>query len=257
MGLYIDSFEKEKIKANRDINMWKIERKSADDKYVLRATFEIPEDLVGKLKDDKGNKIYYGSHIAQYVWITVFVEVADGHEHATSPDNYSSPIRPIFTYIEGRHIKPTKLPTEIVSRDLRREPFGNYLATTEVSKRAITLDALLATLKDHTWIAYAADEGIGCVFKTPRTEVRVRLVVVCTPGYQAKRTDSSKMADGRKMVDKAFKDEPTFAVVVVPPSDDPNNMNSDRSILQVASYSPSLGWFNFYDVGQISTFPER
>jgi hypothetical protein len=65
------------------------------------------------------------------------------------------------------------------------------------------------------------------------------------------------MADGRKMVDKAFKDEPTFAVVVVPPSDDPNNMNSDRSILQVASYSPSLGWFNFYDVGQISTFPER
>ena len=76
------------------------------------------------------------------------------------------------------------------------------------------------------------------------------MVLIYIPGFIARAANvktKSKMADPKALVEAAFT-RPTVTVVVLPPFDDQSNIHSERSILQIASYSPSLGWFNFYDV---------
>jgi hypothetical protein len=249
VGLYIDEFQSQHIVLAGDAGdksvsqMWEWTRGTGPDHYV-RGKFTIPDNLLGKLKEKNGRKIRYGSQIAQHVWIAVHISIAIA-DHIVPPQ--SPPLRPVWSFIEGRHIRPMLLPPDFVKAELCREPFGQYLANTR--NPAITLDKLLETLDPHTWVAFAADDGIGFKFDQERKNVRVRLVIICTPKHPAPQVarPRSKMADPKIMVENAFK-KPTMAIVVVGPSDDPNNIHSDRSILQVASFSPELGWFNFYDV---------
>jgi hypothetical protein len=244
VGLYIHSIESDKFRVaggSEPLNwsqVWTVER-GAD--RAVRAKFKVPKKLVGRIRVN-GRKLEYGSQIAQYLWVAVHAVVTD----ALRPQ--VTALQPIYSFIEGRHIKPVKLADDVVS-ELQSEPFGDYLATTEYKDRAITLDKLLGTFDAHTWVSYAADEGIGFTFNTPRDKVRVRLVILCTPGYASPPRDrrASKMADITRFKQRAFK-VPTLAVVAVPPSDNPNDYNSSRSILQIASFNPDVGWFNFYDV---------
>jgi hypothetical protein len=247
VGIYIHSLEYDKISApeGHDVRkMWSIVRGSQDKKFCVRATFTVPEECLGEL-EESGRPIEFGSQIAQYIWVAVHLEVAD--KKTVSRNTAIS--ETILTYIEGRHVKPIPMPPSQITSELQMEPFGQYLASTPLEKRARTLKELIAaTLPNGTWVAFAADEGIGIKFKPPRDKVRVRLVIVGTPNSVATASDTqSKMADPDKLENKVFK-EPTLTIVAVPPSDDPNNLNSDRSILQVASFAPSLGLFHFYDV---------
>ncbi|KAK2733888.1 hypothetical protein FQN57_001938, partial [Myotisia sp. PD_48] len=239
VGIYIDEFEINKIKAPRGFDvksMWRIERGSAN--RGVRATFTIPDGCLGEVMAD--NRIVeYGSHIANLVWIAVKYNSTDKIPNST--DN--STLQPLFTYIEGRHIKPTAVPPEQVKSELQGDPFGEYLAKTQ--NPAITLKDLISTLPDYTWVAFAADEGIGINFE--RTDVRVRVVIVCVPDHPVKTENpDSKMGEAIALAEVAFQ-KPTYTIVAVAPFDDPNNIHSDRSILQVASYNLSRGWFNFYD----------
>ncbi|RYP20438.1 hypothetical protein DL765_002814 [Monosporascus sp. GIB2] len=243
LGPYIKSIENSKIKVpgTHVDNWWTFDRVGADG-HRVRAKFTIPDRFLGKVKDENGNKVVYGSHIAQHIWIGVDVALAD----ASSPSTASKAPQTVLSYIEGRHIKPIPLPVSVVNRELRRDPFGKYLATTPAP--ALTLKDLIESLEDYTWTAYAADEGIGYTFKAPRTQVRVRVVVICTPGKQMRPANSSKSktADPEAMTNNAFK-RPTFAVVAVAPQSDPNNIHSKKSILQVASFNSDDGFFRFYD----------
>ncbi|RYP70984.1 hypothetical protein DL771_005079 [Monosporascus sp. 5C6A] len=215
LGPYIKSIENSKIKVEgtRVDNWWTFDRVGADG-HRVRAKFTIPDKFLGKVKDENRNKVVYGSHIAHC--------------------------------IEGRHIKPIPLPVSVVNWELRRDPFGKYLATTPAP--ALTLKDLIESLEDYTWTAYAADEGIGYTFKAPRTKVRVRVVVICTQGKQMRPANSSKSktADPEAMTNNAFK-RSTFAVVAVAPESDPNNIHSKKSILPVASFNSDDGFFRFYD----------
>lgn len=223
-------------------NMWSFERGSKD--YRVRAKFTIPDKWIGQLVEAGINrKIKYGSQIAQYVWIAVDVAVANSRLLSSAPQGTQT----IMSFIEGRHMKPIPLPLNFVDSELQHEPFGKYLSATPNPAR--TLKDLIGTFRDYTWAAYAADEGIGYRFTTRRKNVRVRLVIICTPDHPARgaKQKASKMASGESLMEHAFK-EPTIAVVVVPPNSDPNNVHSEKSILQVASFNPDVGWFNFYDV---------
>ena len=245
IGPYIHSFEDERIAypdGRKAENMWRFERGSRD--YKVRAKFTIPDKWVGKLVEAGVNrKIKYGSQIAQHVWIAADVAVAHSNLLSNAPQGPQT----IMSFIEGRHIKPIPLRTTFVDSELRNEPFGKYLAATPNPAR--TLKDLIATFRDYTWAAYAADEGIGYRFTTRRKNVRVRLVIICTPDHPARpsKQKASKVASGESLMEHAFK-VPTIAVVVVPPGSDPNNVHSEKSILQVASFNPEVGWFNFYDV---------
>jgi hypothetical protein len=242
VGLYIHGIEEDKFKVEGGSELkwsqvWTVERGA---ERAVRAEFKVPKKLVGRIRVN-GRKLEYGSQIAQCLWVAVHAVVTDSLRPQVT--------EPIYAFIEGRHIKPVKLADDVVSDELQSEPFGDYLATTEYKDRAITLDKLLGTFDAHTWVCYAADEGIGVTFNTPRDEVRVRLVILCTPGYAAPPSDrrASKMADITRFRKRVFK-VPTLAIVAVPPSDNPNDHNSSKSILQIASFNPDVGWFNFYDV---------
>ena len=227
--------------------MWTFERGSKDRKFWVRAKFTVPERCLGRLKEG-GRKITYGSQIAQHIWIAVNIDAA------SKETAFRTKVVPetILTYIEGRHIKPIPVPLSQVNGELRKEPFGQYLATT--ANRAHTLTELITTsLPDYTWLAFAADEGIGIKFIKERTKARVRLVIICTPRSPTRAPNSSsKMAVPETLVNQVFV-KPTLTIVAVAPSDDPTNIDSTRSILQVASYDEGLGWFNFYDVSVQST----
>jgi hypothetical protein len=83
----------------------------------------------------------------------------------------------------------------------------------------------------------------------------VRLVIFVTPDNPTGPPEGwrhSQMADIRTFKDNVFR-KPSLAIVIVPPSDDANNYNSKRSILQIATFAPSLGWFNWYDFSFPST----
>lgn len=245
IGPYIHSFENERIvypNGRKVENMWSFERGSKD--YRVRAKFTIPDKWIGQLVEAGINrKIKYGSQIAQHVWIAVDVAVANSRLLSSAPQGTQT----IMSFIEGRHMKPIPLPLNFVDSELQHEPFGKYLSATPNPAR--TLKDLIGTFRDYTWAAYAADEGIGYRFTTRRKNVRVRLVIICTPDHPARgaRQKASKMASGESLMEHAFK-KPTIAVVVVPPNSDPNNVHSEKSILQVASFNPDVGWFNFYDV---------
>jgi len=244
LGPYIDTFEDGKIRSGnvqlKAKDVWQV-RRSGDDDHVVRATFTVPRRFIGKLQDHRGNKIRFGSQIAQYVWIEAQVAVADS---GPPPGAEVAPPQ-LLSYIEGREVKPTPLDPEFINDTLRKEPFGRYLATTQEPAR--TLKGLIARMPNYTWIAYAADEGIGHETLPPRKEVRVRLVIICTPDNPTRRpTNGSLMADPASMEKVAFK-KPTYAVVAVSPKNDLNNVHSENSILQVASFSPENGFFNFYD----------
>jgi hypothetical protein len=226
-------------------NWWTFQREGIDGNRV-RAKFTIPKRYLGKVKDENGNKVFYGSHIAQNMWIAVDVAIAG----PPPPSKVSQAPQTILTYIEGRHIKPMPLPVSVVNRQIRKDPFGKYLATTP--NPAVTLEDLIGSLENHTWAAYAADEGIGYKSKSARSKIRVRVVVICVPGYPMTPTSGAvgkKTADPEKLTRTAFK-RPTFAVVAVAPGSDPNNIHSKKSILQVASFNTDDGFFRFYDVGR-------
>lgn len=180
LGPYIDTFESEKIRSGnvqlRARDMWQVQRRGDED-HVVRATFTVPRRYIGKLQDHRGNKIRFGSQIAQYVWIEAQVAVAD----AGPPPGAEVAPPQLLSYIEGREVKPTPLDPKFVNDTLRREPFGRYLATTPEPAR--TLKDLIAKMPNYTWIAYAADEGIGHETLPTRKEVRVRLVIICTPDF--------------------------------------------------------------------------
>lgn len=170
-----------------------------------------------------------------------------GSRPSTPPPGVERPPKDIFTFIEGRHIKPIKLSPDFIDGDLRYEPFGAYLADTAAAGRPVTLNGVISKiLKPYTWLAYAVDEGIGLSFKTTRKDSRVRVVIICTPGYEHRGGPDPGIAEGKSLESKAFI-VPTMAILAVPPFDDPNDINSDRSILQIASFNPKFGWFNFYD----------
>lgn len=125
--------------------MWSYERGSSDRKYCVRAKFTVPGKCLGKLKDSRGASIKYGSQIAQHVWISLYLAVADAKEDGETTDAPES----IYTFIEGRHIKPIKVPVTLINTELRNEWFGAYLAKTK--DPALTLKDLIATLRDYTW----------------------------------------------------------------------------------------------------------
>lgn len=244
VGLYIDSFEHSHFVTNDGgsvSDLWRVERSSADGRYVVRASFTVPSSLLGKIKHEaSGRKLEYGSQLAESIWIAAYLTVADRAEGAKPA---SEPSQPIYSYIEGRQIKPVPTAQSLVDAELRREPFGAYLAST--ANPAITLKDLIATWEDHTWAAFAADEGIGFY----KDQVRVRMVLIWIPGFAVKPrgNTSSKMGDVEKLKESAFT-RATVMVVALPPFDDKENIHSEKSILQMASFDPQLGWFNFYDV---------
>jgi hypothetical protein len=245
LGPYIETLELDKLHfgAGRKVSsqMWRTTR--GNEGHPVRAVFTVPSELVGKLQDKRGTKIKYGSQIAQYLWVSARVGIAN----QPAPGTKVAP-PPILSYIEGRQIKPTPLSATFVHDQIRGEPFGKYLLKRQHHEQAVTLGQLLAHQPDYTWVAFAADEGIGHELATSRKDVRVRVVVVCTPDHPTKpQENGSRMARPEQMLQNAFR-RPTFAIVAVAPRADPNNIHSDGSILQVASFDPDKGWFNFYDV---------
>ncbi|KAF3927116.1 hypothetical protein AA313_de0208487 [Arthrobotrys entomopaga] len=241
LGVFIDTFDADDFIApggEKVSQFWKRERVGSDETTV-RAKFEIPDKFLGKIRHKKTSRVLkYGSQLAESLWIGVACAVSEQEPQANTSE-------PIWSYIEGRQIKPTLVSKKLLEESLHVEPFGQYLAQTK--NPAITLDELVRTylFKDHPWVAYAADEGLG--FYTKKT--RVRLVLVSLPDCNmplGSAGDGPKMADPNKLTEYAF-DEATIFVVALPPFNDPTNMNSDRCILQVASYHPDLGYFNFYD----------
>lgn len=248
VGLYIHSFEDSEFKTesgNSVSGFWKVERVSRDGHYAVRAKFTVPGDLLGKIVNARSRRtLEYGSQLAESIWIAVHVEIAEAISIPQNPGPGSASCS-IYSFIEGRQIKPTIVAQDIVDKELRCEAFGAYLASTK--KPAITLKDLIATFEDYTWTAYAADEGIGF----HNEDVRVRIVLIWIPGLVARptksRNTSRKMGDVKTLKDNAFKRQ-TVMVVMVPPFNDKTNTHSEKSILQIASFDPGLGSFNFYDV---------
>ncbi|PMD51447.1 uncharacterized protein K444DRAFT_232276 [Hyaloscypha bicolor E] len=246
VGLYIDSFEDSDFKTvdgDSVSSFWNVERKSQDGRYVVRAKFTVPTGLLGKiLHAHTKQRLKHGSQLAESIWIAAYVTIADSTIHSETPCPAAAS-HPIYSFIEGRQIKPTEVPRATINNELRLELFGAYLASTE--KPAIILRDLIATFEDYTWAAFAADEGIGFYSEV----VRVRMVLIWIPGSSAKPRSgntSSKMGDAQLLKRDAFV-RPTVMVVALPPFDNKTNIHSENSILQVASYDPRLGWFNFYD----------
>ena len=254
IGPYIHSFENERIiypDSNKVENMWSFQRGSKD--YKVRAKFIIPEEWVGKLFEAGTNrKIKYGSQIAQHLWIGVDVAVVNSGDLKAALQGPQT----VMAFIEGRHIKPVPLGPAFVDKEIKSEPFGKYLTTTP--RPAKTLKDLIATFEDFTWCAFAAEEGIGYRHAAKRKDVKVRLVIVWTPDHPnpPSRRSGSKMASPEGMMDSIF-NVPTVTVVLAPPGSDPNNIHSEQSFLQVASFNPDVGWFNWYEVSvpRASTHP--
>ena len=160
VGLYIDSFEHDNFETDKgeDISsMWTTERHSIDGQYVVRAKFEIPSNCLGKIKNKTtGRYLKHGSQLAESIWISANYTVS---QPVSVTESVKSETQPIFAFIEGRHIKPTKISPDVVDSELRLEPFGDYLA--KAKNPARNLKELIATFEDFSWVAYAADEGIG------------------------------------------------------------------------------------------------
>ncbi|KXX82080.1 hypothetical protein MMYC01_201566 [Madurella mycetomatis] len=269
-GVYIDNFDYAKfsVPGHDNVNIhrfWTVAR--GDKAKCVRAVFQVPPDLgfvVGDIVDDKSHQIDHGSRVAEHVWIRLDVQSLPhaAVSNGTNPDTDTRGDNEgqLYQYIEGRDIEPFKLDTDFIANNLEKEWFGRYLASKATKKEeALKFSDLLAQLPDHTWRAFAADEGIG--LKWPqREQFRVRLVVFCTPekstAKPARSPPTSKVADIDELVENSFRTN-TVAIVAVPPASDPTNVDSPLSSLQVASYSHELGVFHFYNRERVSAAGSR
>jgi hypothetical protein len=254
-GLYIQALDSTQFSVpDHEVDVaefWKVVR--GEDGQCVRAEFEVPQHfgfVIGDIVDDKSNPINYGSQVARHVWIRLDINSKPHAAVAGSPTAGTGQTSPrIYQYIEGRDIESFPLDSGFLTDNLEKEWFGRYLTLTSPRLIALKFSDLLAQLPNNTWRAYAADEGIGIDFSEPRQNERVRLVIFCTPehstGIPRGRT-ASRVADIDKLVKNSFTVD-TLAIVAVPPEDDPTNVDSPKAFLQVASYSKTLGVFNFYD----------
>jgi len=166
---------------------------------------------------------------------------------------------PLYSLIEGRDLAPRRIDDPVAAG--LTDWFGKYLVEHENSQYPTTFRSLLAdTIPHKTWVPFAVGDGTYLNYKPENANIPrdLRFVVVATPTSPSTTNprgwpEDAIVADVNHIQPEAFKkDMPTLFIV------GSTAFDSERAFLQMASWEPTSGNLNFYQVRTFSVaFPQQ
>ena len=155
----------------------------------------------------------------------------------------------LYSLIEGRDLAPKRIDDPVAAG--LTDWFGKYLVEHENSQYPTTFRGLLTSaMPRKTWVPFAVGDGAYLKYKPENKDIPrdLRLVVVATPTSPSTTNpqgwpETVIVADVNHVQPEAFKKNmPTLFIVGSMAFD------SEATFLQLASWEPTSGNLNFYQV---------
>ena len=249
VGMYLDDFNDENFIMPKDkgknikVNDWYRFERSVDG-GPMRLIFEVPKEhnfVIGDIKSRSRNAlIKHGSELARFISVKlILLYVKNGNNRQDpEPSIPGGDEGSIWGYVMGRDAERHILDKEFVSKNLT-DYMGKHLQQ-HGSTKYLTTRSFIESLPNGTWMPFVAYDALGVSDKVDHG-VGPRVLFVCTPEAEKAKKKGGSVGDPAIITRAAF-DTPTILITCSA------NFDSETEFLQLASFDPGLGWYNFYHV---------